>query len=126
MSDIIGRTIPVSMRVTEKIGAVASAAPLKREHPHDDSDYEDLVDVAPQQHLEQGPEEITLSLQMVLALIEGDLPEEAVKALSAFAPLGEKDDIAAGYDRMVSKGHENIDWPNTMSLAQALATAASI
>ena len=124
MSDSIGRTIPVSSgRATEKVSAVDSAVHIKRERPRDDSDYEDQVDIAPRRHMAQKSEQITLSLQMVEALVAGELPEEAVKALQAFAPLGDIAAMGEPCRALIKAGKDQIDWPPDMTLEKALYRA---
>lgn len=125
MSEIIGRTIPVTSRATEKVSAVDSAVAIKRERPRDDEGaYDDQVDIAPQRHMAQSAEQITLSLQMVGALLAGELPAEAVAALEAFAPLGKVAAMDAPYQALLASGHEQIDWPPNTTLEQALYRAA--
>jgi hypothetical protein len=108
-----------------RIGAAKPAAPVKREHEGGDFVFEDKLDISPEAHLASGPDQIDLSLEMIRALIAGELPEEAITALESFAPIGDLGGASELCDRVQSKPADFITWEKTQSLAQALAIAAA-
>ena len=71
------------------------------------------------------PEELSLSLSILRALIAQELPPEVTIALSGFAEIGDLTGAGALCDRVEQKREDHIRWPNTMSLRQALELAAS-
>lgn len=114
-------------RQTERISAPAPVQRARREHEEeDDFSYEDQVDIAPAEHLQQGPEVIDLSLEMIRALINRELPDEAIEALQSFAPLGDISEVHLDLClRVEQKGQDFVAWNSQQSLVQALMVAAS-
>lgn len=121
--DRIRRVMP--QRAAERVAGIAAAGPRKRESEGEGFSYEDRVDIAPAQHLQNAPDVIDLSLEMIRALIAGELPVEAIEALEAFAPIGTLDDARDNCLRVEQKGQDFIPWHSSRSLTQALELAAS-
>lgn len=121
--DRIKRMMP--QRPAERVAAPSRVTRTRRDHEEEGFTYEDQVDIAPAEHLQNAPDEIDLSLEMIRAVIRNELPPEAIEALSGFAPIGDLSDAYETCDRVEQKGQDFISWPNTKSLAQALAFAAS-
>lgn len=126
MEDSVDRIRRIDpQRPAERVTAPARINPVRRDHEEDGFTFEDQIDIAPVEHLQNAPEEIDLSLDMIRALIAGELPPEAIEALSGFAPIGDLKDGPANCDRVQQKGQDFISWPSAKSLTQALAFAAS-
>ena len=121
--DRIRRILP--QRQAERVAAPARINPARRDHEEEGFTFEDQIDVAPVEHLQNAPDEIDLSLEMIRALIAGELPAEAVTALSGFAPIGDLRNGRENCDRVQQKGHDFVTWPSAKSLTQALEFAAS-
>lgn len=110
-------------QTTPKVTAPSRPENRPPHDPQDDFIFEDKIDIAPADHLRNAAEQIDLSLEMVEALITGQLPPEAIEALSAFAPLGDLREAATHCQRIRQKGLDFIAWPNTRTLAEALYQA---
>ena len=121
--DSVKRILP--QRSAERVAAPARISPVRRDHEEEGFTFEDQIDIAPITHLQNAPDEIDLSLEMIRALIAGELPPEAVEALSGFAPIGDLKDGIENCDRVQQKGQDFITWPSAKSLTQSLAFAAS-
>lgn len=128
MSDFITRSpsVPPVGRGSERVSAANPATQVRKQREEEgDFSFEDKVDIAPAEHMREAPEEIDLSLGMVRALLSGEMPPEVVQALSNFAPLGDLKYAEENCQRIEHKGGNSVAWPNTISLTQALETAAS-
>ena len=110
---------------TERITPLKRIGQIKRDEKDGQFVFEDKIDVAPQTHLANAPEIIDLSLEMIRALLNEELPPEAVTALQSFAPIGDLNDALENCDRVQAKGLDFISWEKTQTLTQALAFAAS-
>jgi hypothetical protein len=115
-----------SARFTERVMSVASSPALRHNHSDNSEElFHDRLDVAPEEHLSTAPDQIDISLEMISALANGELPQEAITALESFAPIGELITPIAHCERVKEKGQDFITWEKTQTLAQALALAAS-
>jgi hypothetical protein len=123
MSDSIDRTQPIKSRFPERVEAVSPAHARKREE--EEFVFEDKIDIAPGRHLQNVSDHLDLSLAMIRALVNDELPQEAVDALAGFAPLGDLSDALEHCDRVEQTGVDYIEWPNTLTLAQALERSAN-
>jgi hypothetical protein len=68
---------------------------------------------------------LTLNLGTARLIAGGHITDDIRAALEGFAPLGDMDGALVLCDIIERKGMETISWPNSMSLRQALETAAS-
>lgn len=121
--DSVRRSIAPSS--AERITPVKRPSRVTREHEESDFVFEDKMEVSPEAHLQNAPDIIDLSLEMIRALVNDELPEEAVKALESFAPLGDLQDAIENCDRVQAKGADFISWEKSQTLTQALAYAAN-
>ncbi len=124
MSDSIdlAQRIPPAGRRSERVEGVVAVHPRKQD---DDAPPEDHVDIAPGRHLQSVSDHLDLSLAMIRALVQEELPPEAIEALESFAPLGDLQDALEHCTRVEQKGQDFIEWPNTLTLGQALERSAS-
>ena len=109
---------------TERVSPVKRPARITREHEEMDFVFEDKIEVSPETHLQNAPDMIDLSLEMIRALVNNELPDEAVKALESFAPLGDLDGAIENCNRVQAKGADFISWEKSQTLTEALALAA--
>ena len=114
------------IRSTERITAVPKTPVIHKKSEEDNDElFRDKLDVSPEAHLQNAPDQIDLSLEMIRALIAGELPDEAVTALESFAPIGDLNNAMPLCDRVQSKGMDFITWEKSKTLTQALAIAAA-
>lgn len=123
MSDSIDRiTGAGTPRAAERVAAPSALRPRLQREEDSGFSYEDRVDIAVSGAV--AGDVLDISVAMVRALIAGTLPEEAVKALAGYAPLGDLDGKEELCDRLDQKAVESFPWPASASLAQALERAA--
>jgi len=126
MADIDNPSGISPLRSTERVTAAKPVqGPNKRRDDPADFSFEDKVEIATPAETPPALEEIDLSVAMIRALINKELPPETTEALMNFAPLGDLSDALIWCDRIDQKQIEFVTWSNKETLAQALVRAAN-
>lgn len=115
-----------SPRPAERVSAIRRTRKAFRDTTGEPSDQpEDKLDINPGEHIRDLPAEIDISLMMIRALIDKELPEKGIAALESFAPLGSIHEITQLCDVLEDRGFKFVSWHDSLELAQAMRVAAS-
>lgn len=120
MNDSIDRIPPVRTS-----GIIKAVSGVDRDKLRHDENIKDEVHISPDAYRKpaEQKEDISLSVETLKIIAQGNLPPDIEAALTAFAPLGDLSDAGPLCDALQAKGVEFISWPPHLSLRQALDAA---